>query len=190
MDDVNPCVLLSQFSCDTFTSPIKNYHRLSHLEGLELADNRNNPDGSIDLLIGPDHYWNLVSGGTRTGVGGPTAVSSSLGRLLSGAVNDKESGVHSNLIISRPTEALKLMKPIWSKTIKRLWETEVIGIKELSSQEVEESSIILQYHTRIIDMKLPAVLTWKENALQITNTKATIVSTTKTIRRTRIASMI
>ena len=58
-----------------------------HLEGLELADDQSDPRGSIDLLIGSDHYWDIVIGHTRRGINGPTAVSSSLGWLLSGPVN-------------------------------------------------------------------------------------------------------
>jgi hypothetical protein len=45
-----------------------------HLEGLDLADDWDQTDGAIDLLIGSDHYWDIVTGETRTGEMGPVAV--------------------------------------------------------------------------------------------------------------------
>ncbi len=54
-----------------------------HLEGLDLADDWDQTDGSIDLLIGLDHHWDIVTGETRTREMGPVTVKSSLSWLLS-----------------------------------------------------------------------------------------------------------
>ena len=53
-----------------------------HLDGLELADfdpcsSSSNSD-SIDILVGADHYWDLVIGDVIHGRNGPTVVSSKL----------------------------------------------------------------------------------------------------------------
>ena len=56
-----------------------------HLASLELADCS---DGElsmeVDILIGSDYYWDLVTGGVCQGDGGPTAIHSKLGWVLSG----------------------------------------------------------------------------------------------------------
>ena len=51
-----------------------------HLKGLELADS-DFPDSPhrIDVLIGSDYYWNIVTGDTIVGNHGPVAISSKLG---------------------------------------------------------------------------------------------------------------
>ena len=100
-----------------------------HLEGLDLTNDWDQTDGSIDLLVGSDHYWDIVTGETRTGENGPVAVKSSLGWLLSGPVTGTSNnmGAHSNLIISRPAEAYSIST---MKTMEKFWNTESIGIKE------------------------------------------------------------
>jgi len=55
---------------------------LPHLDGLELADQFDDND-SIDVLIGSDYYWDIVSGETVKGENGPAAVSSKFGWFLS-----------------------------------------------------------------------------------------------------------
>ena len=75
-----------------------------HLEGLQLADSLDDSYGTIDILIGTDHYWDVVTGETVRGDSGPTAVSSKFGWLLSGALRESviacADSVSSNLIIS------------------------------------------------------------------------------------------
>ena len=51
-----------------------------HLTGLELADWA--VQGSkleVDMLIGADHYWDLVTGAVYKNKGGPTAIQTLLG---------------------------------------------------------------------------------------------------------------
>ena len=58
-----------------------------HLDGLELDFdplNSNSNNDSIDILVGADHYWDLVIGDVIHGRNGSTADSSKLGWLLSG----------------------------------------------------------------------------------------------------------
>jgi hypothetical protein len=38
-----------------------------HLNGLDLADDWESSDGAIDILVGSDHYWDIVIGETRRG---------------------------------------------------------------------------------------------------------------------------
>ena len=59
---------------------------LPYLQGLHLANPVNiDDDFNISLLIGADHYWDIVKDHIVRG-DGPTATSSKIGYLLSGPV--------------------------------------------------------------------------------------------------------
>ena len=62
--------------------------RYSHLDGLELADNLNTDKGEIDIFVGSDFYWSIVTGGLRICDNGPIVVNSKLGWLLLGPVHN------------------------------------------------------------------------------------------------------
>lgn len=56
----------------------------SHLAGIELADSADGHEGlKVDLLIGSDHYWDLVTGDVRRGTSGPVAICTKFGWVLS-----------------------------------------------------------------------------------------------------------
>ena len=77
-------------------------NKFPQLETLELADDFNDGNDSIDILIGSDHYWNIVHGETIRCESGPIAVSSKLGWLLSGRGEESVGNATvSNLIITR-----------------------------------------------------------------------------------------
>jgi len=64
----------------------------SHLSGLDLADLSCVGDElKIDVLIGSDHYWQLVTGKV---VRGPTAIHTQLGWVLSGPVGNTSGNNH------------------------------------------------------------------------------------------------
>ena len=80
-------------------------NKYPHLQDLELADRSESQD-SIDILIGSDHYWDIVTGESIRGEYGPSAINSKFGWLLSGPTSISslnESNVVSNLIISDET---------------------------------------------------------------------------------------
>lgn len=63
-----------------------------HLMGLELAD-LSSPELSkpVDMLIGSDHYWQVVTGTICRGANGPIAVQTKLGWVLSGPFSQDET---------------------------------------------------------------------------------------------------
>ena len=99
-DAINISTLTFPVICSPLPSKVSvNY---PHLDGLELADEPFDAEGSIDILIGCDYYWDFVMGETRRGDEGPIAVNNKLGWLLSGPVKgtlDRSCVTHSNLII-------------------------------------------------------------------------------------------
>ena len=59
-----------------------------HLKNLKLADkNPKNLDMKIDILIGSDFYWQFLTNDIVRGNGGPVAVRSALGYVLSGPIS-------------------------------------------------------------------------------------------------------
>ena len=56
------------------------------LNNPKLVDDLTNQSTTIDVLIGSDYYRALVTGEVLRTNGGPTAVSSKLGWLLSGLI--------------------------------------------------------------------------------------------------------
>jgi hypothetical protein len=70
---------------------------------VQLEGGDDNESNSIYILIGADYYWDIVTGDVVEGEGGPTAVSSKLGWLLSGRVPksaEHEDPTVSNLILT------------------------------------------------------------------------------------------
>lgn len=73
----------------TIATPLQNKHHrdisnLPHLKGLKLAHPVSDGNFEINLLIVADHYWDIVQDNIIHGEGGPTAMQSRLGYLLSG----------------------------------------------------------------------------------------------------------
>ena len=75
--------------------------RYVHLQGLELADSDHEDQTAIDILLGSDYYWAVVTGQTIVGEQGPVALDSKLGWLLSGPLDksDRSVSTHSCVII-------------------------------------------------------------------------------------------
>ena len=74
------------------------------MKELELADDLINQSTAIDILIGFDYYWALVAGEVLKTDGGPIAISSKLGWLLSGLIQGSHKLVTvTNLTISQGT---------------------------------------------------------------------------------------
>lgn len=55
------------------------------MKNLQLADDQEGPE-DIQMLIGLDNYWRVITGGTIRGKDGPVAVASKFGYILSGPV--------------------------------------------------------------------------------------------------------
>ncbi|KAL9977059.1 hypothetical protein ACROYT_G014423 [Oculina patagonica] len=140
------------------------------MDGFELADEPYDAEGSIDMLIGCDYYWDFVTGETRRGDEGPIAVKSKLGWLLSGPVNgtlDRSYVSHSNFIIEGHDALFARNEDnVLTNTLKDFWETEAIGIKDLTQPETETDEsfkIDVAWSGDRYEVKLP----WKEDCLPL-----------------------
>jgi len=59
-----------------------------HLSSLDLADYSDGETSlEVDMLVGSDFYWDLVTGGVSRGIQGPVAIHTKLSWVLSGPVS-------------------------------------------------------------------------------------------------------
>ena len=107
--------------------------QLPHLQNLQLAHPlAAEQEFEISLLVGADHYWDIVGDHIVRGVGGgPTAVASKLGYLLSGPVQLTNT-LHSNTntIMLTITQQCEI-------NLEHFWNLESVGVSEsdLSTEE-------------------------------------------------------
>ena len=100
---------------------------------MELADFSDNDSSlPVDVLIGSDYYWQLVTGSVCRGANGPTAVHTKLGWVLSGPSSHDKPGRYSmNLSVTHVlhaethTESCAL-----DEQLRAFWELEALGIQD------------------------------------------------------------
>jgi hypothetical protein len=114
----NERINLSAIVVPEISTPMQNLisrdlSKLPHLRNLKLAHPPSNEDTlRISVLVGADHYWDIVGDQVIRGPG-PIAVSSKLGYLLSGPT------LHTHTTAGQTDELLT-----------RLWKLETIGITD------------------------------------------------------------
>ncbi|CAB3989911.1 Hypothetical predicted protein [Paramuricea clavata] len=147
----------------TIAAPLQSFstidlHNLPHLKGLTFAHPITNEHTfDIDLLIGADHYWNVVEDEIIKG-SGPTAAKSKIGYLLSGPIplTNQTSALNTtilNIMTASKDDEFEF---------RRFWELESIGIQPREKDDT--SDFLQQYQDTSIslkDGKYHAKLPWK-----------------------------
>ena len=113
-------------------------NKYTHLQGLELADKDNLHQSEIDILIGSNYYWQVVTGDIVNGDCGPEAVSSIFGSLLSGPVShpSTEGSSYSLVIIGKSQCKSKgSQNDCLAQILKHFWDNESIGILDIPERE-------------------------------------------------------
>ena len=140
---------------------LQSQEQYAHLANLTLADTAEACDSlEIDLLIGADCYWKLVSGRIVRGRIGPTAIHTRVGWVLSGPVQHSPVSVNLTfcsahaLLIEASPELLNL-----DKQLNRFWELESLGVTEKDSPVAEKFSQQITFNGERYSVALP----WKED---------------------------
>ena len=91
-DDLS--IYVTAYEVPKICSPLQNQRinsaqqKFLHFEGIEFADFCEGPEAEIDVLIGMDNYWKLVTGNViKSGVG-PVAIETVFGWVISGPVDE------------------------------------------------------------------------------------------------------
>ena len=156
---------------EQIATPLQNQFRqqiqtIPHLRGLKLAHPVTSDENfAISLLIGADHYWDLVNDTVIRGPG-PTVVASQLGYLVSGPLQ-------TNSVDHAYTDtAINLLQTLSStreveRNLEHFWSLESLGISPPTQkdehdpfpQHFQSSSII-----RMPDDSYSAKFPWKEDS--------------------------
>ena len=136
-------------------------HDLPYLKGLKLAHPVTSDEQFIiTLLIGADHYWDVVEDNIIRG-SGPTAAKSKIGYLLSGPTLAYSSTLELNATVLKAVVATEREE----ETLERFWNLESIGILPNEIEE-EEREFVKSYQSSSIHLengRYSAELPWKPN---------------------------
>lgn len=141
---------------------VKQLPELSHLD---LADTSTCTDNlNVDILIGCDYYWQIVTGNMVRTAEGPTAIETTFGWVLSGPAKNitclASYNTQLNTSISLRIDSL----PEDSKHVdleqqlKRFWDLDVLGIQEEEPSLYDKFLAGVSYNGQRYEVKLP----WKE----------------------------
>ena len=190
MTDSNQKIPIRVHIVSSIATPIDNrklqaVRDLPYLLGLKLAHSVTRDTAfTISLLIGADHYWDIVEDEIIRGKG-PTAVRSKIG-YLSGPVSDAPASNNK-----RPAE--HILNVITScipeeDALQRFWNLESMGIVPETS-DGENADSLKEYQDQSIELKdgrYYAKLPWKqEYAALPSNYEITLKRTESTISRLR-----
>ena len=112
-------------------------HDLPYLKVLKLAHPVTSDEQfTITLLIGADHYWDVVEDNIIRG-SGPTAAKSKIGYLLSGPTVTSSSTLELNATVLKAVVATEREE----ETLERFWNLESIGILPNKIEEEEREFV-------------------------------------------------
>ena len=136
----------------------------AHLAGLELADSGDIGSSlEIDLLIGSDHYWKVVTGRVVKCDGGPTAIETRLGWVLSGPAEGLHQEVVTNLTSTLSSHMLRIDSATESDSLdaglRRFWELESLGILREEHPVQQQFSQKISFERGRYEVHLP----WKDS---------------------------
>ena len=79
-----------------------------HLNGIHLTDYSTGTEpAEVDILIGSDQYWQIVTGEVRRGESGPTALHTRLGWVLSGPIQSSTRDCDPSVNLVSSTHVLR-----------------------------------------------------------------------------------
>ena len=110
-----------------------------HLAQLDLADVSREETLEVDVLIGSDFYWEFVTGEVIRGLGGPVAIKTTLGWVLSGPAG--MTGQRRSTVSLVTTHTLRV-EGVTNKeldtTLRLFWELESLGIQSPNNDPVSD----------------------------------------------------
>ena len=116
------------------------------ISGLDLADNCNS-SASIDVLLGADVYWKVVTGEVRPADNGPVAIATRLGWVLSGPTTVAQDSSNVTSVQCVQSCVNKLPAPLsdsdgnqLTQQSREFWERESLGVAAQEPSILEKFS--------------------------------------------------
>ena len=160
------CQSLTLFSVPTICEPLASHALVDcretypHLAGLEFADV---PGGTqelhVDILIGSDHCWDLITGRVQRGTDGPVAIDTKLGWVLSGPIS-VSCQTHTSLSLvshALTVDSQLLEAQTLNETMRSFWELESFGIPTADRSLYDELCDTIEFREGRYEVQLP----WK-----------------------------
>lgn len=129
---------------------------------LDLADFSTSGEGlSVDVLIGSDYYWELVTGSICRGIDGPTAIHTKLGWVLSGPSSHNEisrCAVNLNVTHVLHTGIQSENPDTLEGQLRAFWELEALGIRDEEKTLYDDFTGVVKFEDGRYKVPLP----WRE----------------------------
>ena len=130
-----------------------------HLTGLELADwAEQGSKLEVDVLIGSDYYWDLVTGAVSKSTGGPTAIHTKLGWVLSGPITVKGPNQCSTNLVTTHVLRIDAQPDPLNDQLRAFWELESLGIHPNEKSMYDDSISNIKFREGRYEVSLP----WKQ----------------------------
>lgn len=155
--------------CEPLIRPVVPEHILSAFNHLKFADDFDHSSPlDLDILIGLDYYWSLVTPSDAVQVGLTVALKSVFGWTLSGNTGkfSDTTGVPLLPTFKPSSPQLLCISKVTDADMSNFWDLETIGIS--SSKESKEDvrdKIVQEYSDKIkfVDGRYEVHLPWKDN---------------------------
>ena len=166
--------------CSPLTTTI-DLNLYPHLQDLQLSDINilagRQTDSDIDILIGADYYFDILTGEMIRDEGGPVAINTEFGWVVTGQTNDTESKskVSSvNLLIeehgsSTPFPFQLREETDLSKCLNRFWEIESMGIQEPNEEKSTDKEFLKNIQYLEDEERYEVNLPWKADVIPKSN---------------------
>ena len=145
--DMEFCLLTVPRICEPLTGQPITFavQHFKHLSTLDLADSGDVGNSTdINILIGADNYWRLVTGRLQKGRGRPTAIETKLGWVLSGPVprfSSADTTVNfcsSHVLKVDAQSSVTNSTEIMEQELKKFWDVETLGIRDIEPSLYEQ----------------------------------------------------
>ena len=130
-----------------------------HLAGLELADWADQGSGlEVDILIGSNYYWDLVTGAVSKSTDGPTAIQTKLGWVLLGPIAIGGSNQCSMNLVTTHVLRVDTQPDPLNDQLRAFWELESLGIQPNEKTMYDDCNSNIKFREGRYEISLP----WKQ----------------------------
>ena len=156
--------------CNPLVRPVVPAHILDAFSHLHLADDFDNTSPvELDILIGLDYFWSLITPKNAVQVGETVAMKSVFGWILSGNIGKcSVSGMFSTSAFMSSSSQLLCISEVSDADVSKFWDLETIGITSKEYKEDIEDKVVKEFRDKInfVNGKYEVQLPWKDNSVK------------------------